>query len=472
MHLQPDFSQIADRARAENVLYLSCEGLDHLDIWLKDNHYVSDPFEAQYIRERICLIPSDVYESYASQVLQYLQALGELVIRQDPADEDEKRSLLHEFLTDVRKAELTTNVDTENELSILLNDDIERIKQNRSDKAENSNDVIELPQHGMLYVIGDIHGDAHTARLLTTFLGGEIEDNSVSTYAVFLGDYVNNGLQSITTLLEVLRFKKHYPGNVVLLSGNHEGPETYATAIAEFFSVHWGQWQRFSKELSPTFKAPPHHYGHLRLDLLKHFGVTEGEETYKAFAEWGRLLPFIVISQKGVFVGHSVGLKPESAPARSDFECAKQNPVDIDNLEAIGFEAWKRDQKTLHSQMVNNRVIKRDTLDMLSGIFGSNVFVVGHTHYRSGDRDGFDQLNRMPARENGSLVTLCSSHPRSPDAGHYIAYEFESSRRKEALSHGREGVAFPCIARFTDKQVPFITEGNIIPLFEILAVNN
>jgi len=468
MNLQSNFPKIAGRARTENVLHLSCEGLKRLELWLKENRYVSDSYEAQYVRERICLLPSDAYESYVSQVLEYLQALGELVIRQDPADKDEKRHYLHEFLTDVRQAESSASAIAENELAILLHDDIKRIKQNRHDRAENSNDVIELPQDGTLYVIGDIHGDAHTARQLTTFLGREIENNEEPTFVVFLGDYVNNGLQSINTLQEVLHFRQSYPENVVLLSGNHEGPETYATALLEFFSVHWGQWQRFSETSSPTFKAPPHHYGHLRLDLIKRFGITAGENTYKTFVEWGRLLPFIAVSQKGVFVCHSVGLKPASVPAKSDFECAKQDTIDIDELEAMGFEAWKRVQNTVHSQMVNNRVLKRGTLDTLSAIFGSDVFVVGHTHYRSGDRDGLDRQSRMPAGENGVLVTLCSSHPRSPDAGHYIAFEFEASRRKEALSHGREGVAFPCIARFTEERVDFIREENIIPLFEIM----
>jgi hypothetical protein len=468
MRIQPDFPQIAERARAENVLRLSCRGLDQLDIWLYDNRYVSDPYEAHYVRERICLIPCDTYESYASQVLQYLQALGEQIIRQDNVDEDEKRRYLHEILAAVRQAESEAGKNAENELSILLNDAIDRIKQNRRDKTESSNDVVELPKNGTLYVVGDIHGDAHTAKLLTRYLGREIEDNCETTYAVFLGDYVNNGLQSVATLLEVLRFQKHYPGNVVLLSGNHEGPETYATAIAEFFHVHWGQWRRFSQTTSPTFKAPPRHYGHLRLDLIQRFGITAGETTYRAFAQWGRLLPFLVVSQKGIFVSHSVGLRPGSALVRSDFECAKQDQADVRNLEAIGFEAWKREQSTLHSQMVNNRVIKREMLDKLNDIFGSNVFVVGHTHYRSGDRDGFDQMSRLPATKNGLLVTLCSSYPRSPDAGHYIAYEFEASRRKEAISQGREGVAFPCIARFNEEQVDFIMETNILPLFDIL----
>jgi len=468
MCYQRNFQQIANRARVENVLQLSCDGLGQLDTWLKENRYVSDPHEAQYVRERLCLLPSDEFDTFASQVLQYLQALGELVIRQSNSSEDEKRQYLHEFLAAVRRVESTANTRAESELSALLNDSISRINQNRRDKTAHLNDVIELPQEGTLYVIGDIHGDAHTARQLTTFLRREIENKGQPTYAVFLGDYVNNGLQSVATLLEVLRFHKSYPENVILLSGNHDCSETFATALTGFFTFHWTQWQNFSKTISPAVKAPPHHYGHMRLDLIKRFGITVGEETYQAFAQWGRLLPFVVASQKGVFLCHSVGLKSEYAVVKSDFECAKQDAVDVKILEDSGSEAWKRYQRTVHSQMVNNRVIKRETLNTLSSIFGSNVFVVGHTHYRSGDRDDGMQMSRMPVEKNGVLATICSSHPRSPDAGHYIAFEFEASRRKELLLHGRGGAAFACIARFTEKQVDFIKKENIVPLFELL----
>ena len=136
----------------------------------------------------------------------------------------------------------------------------------------------------------------------------------------------------------------------------------------------------------------------------------------------------------------------------------------------MGYEAWKKGKPALHAQMVNGRSMHRATLDHLVKMFGNRVFVVGHTHFRSGDRDALNgySLRKADHHEGGVLATLCSTQPSSGAAGQYIAYEFEWARRKEQRLYGRTGVAFPCIARFADEEVPWISEEHIVRLQDIL----
>jgi hypothetical protein len=200
-------------------------------------------------------------------------------------------------------------------------------------------------------------------------------------------------------------------------------------------------------------------------------GVRRGRELYREFAKWGRNLPYLVLSKKGVLICHSVGLKGSGTllPSKQAVMDAKFDPADIEELENVGYEAWRKRRKTVHAQMVNNRMIKRCTLDHLVDLFGNDVFVVGHTHYRSGDRDCLNGYVLTGARRTyGMLATLCSSHPRSPDAGHYIAYEMDFSRKEEARLYDRAGVAYPCVARFSADKVPLIAEENIIWLRDVI----
>ncbi len=283
-------------------------------------------------------------------------------------------------------------------------------------------DLVFLPSDGTLYVVGDTHGDpVSIGRIIreTNF-----RERASDVYLVFLGDYVNNGLNAIDNLITVLSLAEEFPHRVILLGGNHESKESYSTALNEYFMVHWNN----AKKNLFLDKYPPNHYGHLRLELITRFGVEKGEEIYQLFGEWGKRLPYMAFSAKGVMMSHTIGLPPEVINETLDFR-------------RLAYA--KRRSEKLYSMMISNRDDLPDFLGILSTNLGINVFLVGHSHYRSGDVEG-----------DSRLMTICSSDKRSPEAGHYMENEFRWERLTgKGLKEGRKGRTEAYYAVFYDEVV-------------------
>jgi len=70
-----------------------------------------------------------------------------------------------------------------------------------------------------LAVIGDIHGDLYA--LLNILESTGLEDTTL----LFLGDYGDRGFYSVEVYSLLLYLKARYPDNVIMLRGNHEGPD-------------------------------------------------------------------------------------------------------------------------------------------------------------------------------------------------------------------------------------------------------
>lgn len=64
---------------------------------------------------------------------------------------------------------------------------------------------------------GDIHGQFEDLIQLLN-IGGHLPE----TNYLFMGDYVDRGLNSVETLTLLLCFKVRYPERITLLRGNHE----------------------------------------------------------------------------------------------------------------------------------------------------------------------------------------------------------------------------------------------------------
>ncbi|MCW4046692.1 MAG: metallophosphoesterase [Candidatus Bathyarchaeota archaeon] len=86
--------------------------------------------------------------------------------------------------------------------------------------------LVRLDASGEAIVIGDLHGDLQS---LTTILKGsgfmEKAADGNDVVLVFLGDYGDRGAHSAEVYYVVLTLKLRFPANMVLLRGNHEGPE-------------------------------------------------------------------------------------------------------------------------------------------------------------------------------------------------------------------------------------------------------
>ncbi len=329
-------------------------------------------------------------------------------------------------------------------LDAWTGDTLQAFGQNNGDTAVRCGDVVVLPPDAEIFVIGDSHGDPQSMRTILNAIKQMAQlDGSTSAkrpYVVFLGDYVNNGLDSVGNLVEILRFREANPGHVILLSGNHEYHETLYAALNEFFNVHWNN----ATQNPFAGKLPPHHYGHVRLEFIRKFGVTEGEKLYSAFVAWGARLPYVCFGADGLMLSHSVGKASSiTGPVTfADMLYAKRD--DALCIKQSGFGVCKQRHPSQHTAMVGNRVIDAPLLDAFSALGVTHV-VVGHSHYRSGDI-----THNAPM-----LITLCASHPQSPDAGHYIYQEMDVNRARrrdqEALPPGS---AYPCYVSFAPTQGP------------------
>ncbi|MEM2108432.1 MAG: metallophosphoesterase [Candidatus Bathyarchaeia archaeon] len=85
--------------------------------------------------------------------------------------------------------------------------------------------LIKLDPIGEALVIGDLHGDIESLRLILEG-SGFVEKMSTheDAFIVFLGDYGDRGAYSPEVYYTVLRLKLAFPEQIMLLRGNHEGP--------------------------------------------------------------------------------------------------------------------------------------------------------------------------------------------------------------------------------------------------------
>lgn len=85
--------------------------------------------------------------------------------------------------------------------------------------------LLKLEPTGEALVIGDLHGDIESLRLILESSGfAEKLVQHKDAFVVFLGDYGDRGAFSAEVYYTVLWLKLAFPEQVVLLRGNHEGP--------------------------------------------------------------------------------------------------------------------------------------------------------------------------------------------------------------------------------------------------------
>ncbi len=71
-------------------------------------------------------------------------------------------------------------------------------------------------------IIGDIHGQFYDMLKIlsyTDFLKSQVDS---AHKVIFLGDYVDRGINSVEVTILLIALKINFPNNVILLRGNHE----------------------------------------------------------------------------------------------------------------------------------------------------------------------------------------------------------------------------------------------------------
>jgi protein phosphatase len=86
--------------------------------------------------------------------------------------------------------------------------------------------LVEIEPAGEALVVGDLHGDVES--LVDILQESNIlqrMDKSSESILIFLGDYGDRGPSPAETYYTVLKLKLLHPQQVILMRGNHEGPE-------------------------------------------------------------------------------------------------------------------------------------------------------------------------------------------------------------------------------------------------------
>jgi len=171
-----------------------------------------------------------------------------------PVHEEERMKTLSEL------AEEATNTDSKSFSSLIT-----RVSELLSKEKEGqwklrvTGRLVHLPPSREAIVVGDIHGDVESLehilreeRLLEEKMKGD------ETYIVFLGDYGDRGPASAEVFYIVLSLKEAFPDRVILLQGNHEGPEdllAHPHDLPYHLQRKFGSdWRSIYAELSTLFR--------------------------------------------------------------------------------------------------------------------------------------------------------------------------------------------------------------------------
>jgi protein phosphatase len=92
---------------------------------------------------------------------------------------------------------------------------------------ETSGDLCEIFDSHNLVIIGDLHGDYSTLDQIFREVDTDSYFDDPLNKMIFLGDYVDRGINSIGILNSVCQLKLAHPYSIVLMRGNHEAPAEF-----------------------------------------------------------------------------------------------------------------------------------------------------------------------------------------------------------------------------------------------------
>lgn len=120
--------------------------------------------------------------------------------------------------------------------------------------------LVKLKPQGEALIIGDLHGDLESLIQIlkeSNFMQKMSQDSNA--VLIFLGDYGDRGEQSKEVYYTVLKLKILFPEQVVLMRGNHEGPEDLLVSPHDLpieFQVKFGEkWMSAYSKIRELFEC-------------------------------------------------------------------------------------------------------------------------------------------------------------------------------------------------------------------------
>ena len=282
--------------------------------------------------------------------------------------------------------------------------DITQVLENESGQVGSlqiTGKLVSIPPVGEAIVVGDIHGDLQSLKHILKHSGFmEKADKDQNVFMIFLGDYGDRGPYSPEVYYVVLKLKQFFPEQVILMRGNHEGPN--------------------------DLLAYPH-------DLPTHLHRKFGEASSDAYKElrkfFDRLYNAVLIEDKYIMLHGGV---PSHASTIEDLAYAHmKHPRERYLEEILWSDPHGGIKGTYESPRGAGRLFGEDVTDKLLKMLHVNVLIRGHEP----SDEGF-KINH-----NGKVLTLFSRRgPPYPNSyGAYLqlnlSEEVEDARQLAEYIH-------------------------------------
>ena len=242
--------------------------------------------------------------------------------------------------------------------------------------------LVEVPPVGEAIIVGDIHGDLESlTHILENSSFIEKANGGEDILLIFLGDYGDRGFYSPEVYYIVLKLKELFPQRVVLMRGNHEGPD--------------------------DLLASPHD---LPFHLNRKFGE-KGSEIYLKLRElFNNLYNAVLIDERYILLH---GGAPSQASKADDLAYAhEKHPRDRHLEEILWSDPWEGIKGTYASPRGAGRLFGEDVTDRLLKMLAVKALIRGHEPSEEG----------FKTNHNGKVLTIFSRRgpPYHNDYGAYL----------------------------------------------------
>jgi len=208
--------------------------------------------------------------------------------------------------------------------------------------------LIQAPPQGEAIIIGDLHGDLDTlSQILKASRFLQKADREERSILVFLGDYGDRGILSTEVYYIVLTLKARFPEHVILMRGNHEGPD--------------------------DLLASPHD---LPMHLTNRFGEGGSQAYLKLRNLFSQLYTAVVFTDRCILLH---GGAPSAATSLDDVAYAHVKHPNESHLEEILWSDPEEDLTgTYPSPRGGGKLFGQDVTETFLQIANVNVLIRGH----------------------------------------------------------------------------------------------